>query len=122
MTTDWPGLRTLGSFPSFSIHNFHAAGRQRKARGVVVIRPIKNLSSGPNNKNEQSGSCQEASAIKSALRTTNKKLCYHRRTARRDVSVKTLRTAAQQSRNNLYNKSRTNGSYNGVRRLQYSDV
>jgi len=45
------------------------------------------------------------------------KLCYRRRTARRDVSVKISLTAAQQCRNNLYDNSRTNRS-DGVRGLQ----
>ena len=36
----------------------------------------------------------------------NKKLCYRRRTARRNVSAKSLPTAAQQCRNKLYNKSK----------------
>jgi len=43
-------------------------------------------------------------------RRHNKKLCYRRPTARRDVSVEILPTAAQQCRNNLYDKSRTNRS------------
>jgi len=48
---------------------------------------------------------------------SNKKLCWRRRTARRDVSVKILLTAAQQCRKKLYNKPRTNPS-NGVRELK----
>jgi len=51
----------------------------------------------------------------------SKKLCYRKRTARRDVSVKILPTAAWQCRNDLYNNSRTNRS-NGVRGLQSTNV
>ena len=50
-----------------------------------------------------------------------KKLCYRRRTARRDASVEILPTAAWQCRNKLYNKSKTNRS-NGVRALQSTNV
>ena len=46
----------------------------------------------------------------------NKKLCYRRETARRDVSVEFLPAAASQCRYNLYDKSRTNRS-NGLRGL-----
>jgi len=46
-----------------------------------------------------------------------KKFCCHKRTTWRDVSVKILPNAAQQCRNNLYDKFRTNDS-NGVRGLQ----
>jgi len=60
------------------------------------------------------------------LETTGKKLSSlldRRRTARRDISVKSLLTVAKfvKCRNNLYDKSRTNGS-DGVRGLQLTNV
>ena len=53
--------------------------------------------------------------------TPNKKLCYRRRTARRDVSDEFLPIVAQLCRNNLYDKTKTNWS-NGVRGLQSTNV
>ena len=52
---------------------------------------------------------------------TQQALLYRRRTARRDLSVKILPTVAEQCRNNLYDKSRTNRS-NGVRGLLSTNV
>jgi len=58
-----------------------------------------------------------ARSLGDGLASCYKKLCNSRWTVRCNVSVKILLTAAQQCRNNLYDKSKTNQS-NGLRGLQ----